>query len=289
MKYQFSGLGIICNLKGSYVQTTDFDTQNSNSEHLPHLALETASEMPSGTPVFDEESSVTSQAPVRSSLRLKYEAEVSSLKKRLGTLESMRMELGLSQRKICQLLLVDPSAWTRWTRVGADAPPHIYRMLQWYLAIQEKYPALDIQFWLSNLTRSGDSGGWEREVSTLARSVGELKSELKNERERSANTIRLLEIRLRETEAHQNESRHSLSLIESAVARVQEMDDSQMSVDRSTPRPQRDELRLMQENESFIHSLKTWPRARLYLSLAASVLTFLLGILTAYIFLKRSI
>ena len=128
----------------------------------------------------------------RSPLRLKYEAEVSSLKKRIGSLESIRLELGLSQRKMCQLLLVDPSAWTRWTKSGSDAPPHIYRMLQWYLAVQEKYPALDIQFWLSNLTRASEAHGWEENISKLSQSVVALNAE----RDRTSQALQALEARL---------------------------------------------------------------------------------------------
>ena len=92
----------------------------------------------------------------KSSHRIRYEAEVEILRKKLGDLESIRNQLGLSQRKICQLLFVDPSAWTRWTK-GGDAPPHIYRALQWYLALQDKYPALDVNFWLSTVPRANPS------------------------------------------------------------------------------------------------------------------------------------
>jgi len=89
----------------------------------------------------------------KTSQRLKYEAECEVLKRKLGDLEQIRGQLQLSQRKICQLLLVDPSAWTRWTKMPATVPPHIYRMLQWYLALQDKYPALDVSFWLSTVSR----------------------------------------------------------------------------------------------------------------------------------------
>lgn len=89
----------------------------------------------------------------KSSLRMKYEAEVEIIQRKLGSLDQMRETLGLSQRKMCQLLLVDPSAWTRWNNGEDDAPPHIYRMLQWYLALQEKYPALDVNFWLSTVAQ----------------------------------------------------------------------------------------------------------------------------------------
>ena len=77
---------------------------------------------------------------VKSSTRMRYEAEVGFLKKQNGDLEEIRARLGLSRRKICQLLMVDPSAWTRWTSHPREAPPHIYRALDWYLAIMEKDP-----------------------------------------------------------------------------------------------------------------------------------------------------
>ncbi|MGZ3722014.1 MAG: hypothetical protein ACXVA9_03725 [Bdellovibrionales bacterium] len=77
---------------------------------------------------------------IKSSNRMVYEAEVLFLKNQNGDLEVIRERLGLSRRKICQLLLVDPSAWTRWTSPGNEAPPHIYRALDWYLAGMEKDP-----------------------------------------------------------------------------------------------------------------------------------------------------
>ncbi|HRK07383.1 MAG TPA: helix-turn-helix domain-containing protein [Pseudobdellovibrionaceae bacterium] len=89
----------------------------------------------------------------KSSLRLKYEAEVMVLRRKIGGLEEIRARLGLSSRKMAQLLMVDPSAWTRWVQGGDSAPPHIWRALAWYLALEEKYPGLDHQFWLSSVSR----------------------------------------------------------------------------------------------------------------------------------------
>lgn len=83
-------------------------------------------------------------------LRMRYEAEARVIGRRLGGLEAIRTTLGLSQRKICQLLMVDPSAWVRWTKGTTSAPPHIFRMLQWYLAINEKLPGLDTAFWIQS-------------------------------------------------------------------------------------------------------------------------------------------
>src|SRR4051812_10712453 len=76
----------------------------------------------------------------KSSQRMKYEAEVRLFRASFGGLEDVRLRLGLSQRKICQLLLVDPSAWTRWGRDESRVPPHIYRVLEWYISLAEKDP-----------------------------------------------------------------------------------------------------------------------------------------------------
>lgn len=78
----------------------------------------------------------------KTSLRINYEAQVAVMRRQMGSLESVRLELGLSQRKIAQLLMVDPSSWTRWTKQGDEAPPHIWRALQWYMALREKIPGL---------------------------------------------------------------------------------------------------------------------------------------------------
>lgn len=97
---------------------------------------------------FKEEVEEGSSLRAKTSNRLHYEAQVEVLKKQLGNLEKIRLELGLSQRKISQLLLVDPSAWTRWNRPGEEAPPHVWRSLQWYLALREKIPGLTPQYFL---------------------------------------------------------------------------------------------------------------------------------------------
>ena len=76
----------------------------------------------------------------KSSLRMKYDAEVSVIKSKIGDLDEVRKSLGLSQRKISQLLMVDPSAWTRWTNGTTPPPASVYRALQWYLALIEKHP-----------------------------------------------------------------------------------------------------------------------------------------------------
>lgn len=59
-----------------------------------------------------------------------------------GTLEKARRTLGLNKRQMAQLLCVDPSAWTRWTSHGSDAPAHVYQALDWYMQLIEKAPAV---------------------------------------------------------------------------------------------------------------------------------------------------
>ena len=75
-----------------------------------------------------EEKALTKSSP-KSSRRLRYEAEVETIKQRHGGLENIRESLGLSRKEITKWLLVDPSAWTRWTQRGESAPPHVYKTL----------------------------------------------------------------------------------------------------------------------------------------------------------------
>jgi len=77
---------------------------------------------------------------VKTSLRLRYESEARVILKNLGGLEGIRERLGLSQRKLAQLLLVDPSAWSRWSKDDTKVPPHVIKALQWYLLLEEKDP-----------------------------------------------------------------------------------------------------------------------------------------------------
>ena len=75
---------------------------------------------------------------VKSPLRMQYAAETKVFKDQHGGLENIRQKLGFSRRKMCQLLLVDPSAWTRWMKDESKVPPHIYRSLEWFLALNLK-------------------------------------------------------------------------------------------------------------------------------------------------------
>src|SRR4051794_15206242 len=78
----------------------------------------------------------TSGRRQRSVKRLKHEAEVQIFRNKVGDLEGIRESLGLRPTQMADLLRVHPSAWTRWTQAGQQAPPHIYQMLEWYLELQ---------------------------------------------------------------------------------------------------------------------------------------------------------
>lgn len=86
---------------------------------------------------FEPESKILKS---KTSLRMKYEAEAKVLLKGLGGLEGIRQNLGLSQRKMAQLLLVDPSAWSRWVKDESKVPPHVVKALQWYGLLEAKDP-----------------------------------------------------------------------------------------------------------------------------------------------------
>jgi transcriptional regulator with XRE-family HTH domain len=165
-------------------------------------------------PFTDEISPAASAKPrARSSLRQRYEAEAKVIERRLGGLEEVRKTLGLSQRKMAQLLLVDPSAWTRWTQ-GESVPPHIWRALAWYLALQDKYPALDAAFWLQGVARTADSDRIAQNADEIraqklhTRSLETRILELKNELELLRNQTPVTPYEERDSHAHERTGPH---------------------------------------------------------------------------------
>jgi transcriptional regulator with XRE-family HTH domain len=70
--------------------------------------------------------------------KILYAAEIKIFRAQHGGLEDIRQKLGYSRRKMCRLLMVDPSAWTRWTKDEDRVPPHVYRALEWFLALNER-------------------------------------------------------------------------------------------------------------------------------------------------------
>jgi len=112
--------------------------------------------------VDKEINKATYKKPLKSktSLRIKYEVQADRICQEIGDLERIRQRLSLSKRKICQLLLIDPSTWTRWTNYsGQKPPPHIYRMLQWYLLLEDKHPQMHADYWLRSYTNQTQDAG----------------------------------------------------------------------------------------------------------------------------------
>jgi transcriptional regulator with XRE-family HTH domain len=143
----------------------------------------------------DTEFDLSTEPRVKTSLRMHYEAQAEVVRKQVGDLEEIRGKLGLSQRKICQLLMVDPSAWSRWTKRGSEAaPPHIYRALHWYLILQEKIPGLTPQYFIGKdpevlhqaalreiRNESQARGEFEKKLETLLRGrIQELEAKNQN-------------------------------------------------------------------------------------------------------------
>ncbi len=113
----------------------------------------------------------------KTALRLKYEAEVRAFKNRYFGIENVRKTLGFSQRKMCQLLLVDPSAWSRWLKDESKIPPHIYRALEWLILAQEKNPDL-IRVMGAGLMSGPRGSASETEVLALKERIQQLEGEM---------------------------------------------------------------------------------------------------------------
>jgi hypothetical protein len=60
---------------------------------------------------------------------------VRDFQKQHGDLESVRQRLGMTKREISELLWVEASAWTRWSKGISRPPDSIYRALSWYLEL----------------------------------------------------------------------------------------------------------------------------------------------------------
>jgi transcriptional regulator with XRE-family HTH domain len=73
----------------------------------------------------------------KSQQRIRYEAQLEVLHRKNGGLEDIRQRLGFSQKQMCELLLVDASAWSRWIKKDENAPGHIYQALDWYIEAQK--------------------------------------------------------------------------------------------------------------------------------------------------------
>lgn len=116
----------------------------------------------------------------RSSNRMLYEAQVIAIQQQIGGLEEVREKLGLSQRKICQLLMVDPSAWNRWTAEEGSAPPHVWRALQWYFALKKELPGINENYFLSHEMRLRDRDAQKYRINEMLHQLGDLQKQIEN-------------------------------------------------------------------------------------------------------------
>lgn len=61
---------------------------------------------------------------------------------------------------MAQLLLVDPSAWSRWVKDESKIPPHVIKALQWYLLLEQKDPVF--QQWREMILKREPDLGLDR-------------------------------------------------------------------------------------------------------------------------------
>ena len=163
------------------------------------FSAETGSENLTTKPeVLKRALTMSESSRAKSTYRVAFESEKSVILQDIGDLEQIRARIGVSRRKMCQILMVDPSAWTRWTRSAEGAPPHVYRMLEWYLLLKEKHPTLAHQYYerLSKpVTAEGENllrqelqhqlkSTQSRLSSQLSSEVEQLQRELSNLRQR---------------------------------------------------------------------------------------------------------
>lgn len=117
--------------------------------------------------------------------RITYESEVEVIRSQIGDLEDIRHRLGISARKMAHLLMVDPSAWSRWSKKVTPPPPHVYRALQWYLILQEKNPGFTPQIFLAHRWHGTRSANAENSVE-LSLQIEKLKQKIDNLESREA-------------------------------------------------------------------------------------------------------
>lgn len=110
------------------------------------------------------------------SARDRNEITASMIKKQIGDIEQVRALMGLNKRKMCELLLIDPSTWTRWTTGKTNPPTWVYRTLQWGLAVMDKHPEfhpLIKNQGVSELNRSNP-----KELKKLVNEIDDIKKDL---------------------------------------------------------------------------------------------------------------
>ena len=132
-------------------------------------------EAPSPQSLAEELQKAPHGGSVSSEIQERYRLEAEFLAEKLGSLGQIRRDLGLSQRKISELFLVDPASWNRWEKKGR-APGYIYKSVQWFLALRERHPEIASLAWLKTQAGEKRSHFFEQELARLKEEVRELKS-----------------------------------------------------------------------------------------------------------------
>jgi hypothetical protein len=115
------------------------------------------------------------------SARDKNELTADLIKKQIGDIEQVRALMGLNKRRMCELLLIDPSTWTRWTTGKTPPPTWVYRTLQWGLAVMDKHPEFHPLMAKQGVfdTQTSKPITNEKEVFKLIKEVQDIKRDLK--------------------------------------------------------------------------------------------------------------
>ena len=103
------------------------------------------------------------------------EITASLIQKQIGDIEQVRASLGLNKKRMCELLLIDPSTWTRWTTGKTAPPPWLYRTLQWGLAVMDKHPEFHPLLIRQNTTANSSS----LEIKRLSAQINSVKKDLR--------------------------------------------------------------------------------------------------------------
>jgi transcriptional regulator with XRE-family HTH domain len=130
-----------------------------------------------------DESAISQARKAALELKERYRAETDFLRQKLGSLEQIRRDLGLSQRKMSELLLVDPASWNRWVKQDR-APSYIYKSLQWFLALRDRNPEIASLAWLKTHSTERNTLYLEERIEELSRQIELLKRQAPQTSER---------------------------------------------------------------------------------------------------------
>tara|TARA_Y100000780_G_scaffold232398_1_gene263490 strand:- start:13437 stop:14189 length:753 start_codon:yes stop_codon:yes gene_type:complete len=153
-------------LGDSLSQILDFDLSDIEKDFAEKNPHKNESKYAPKSPVFDAnlkqknndfketdsdslKSSENSKSP-KSSRKMQMDSKAKSIEKRIGHIESLRINLGMNKKELSDLLMVDPSAMNRWCKGESNAPGYIYQALEWYLMATEKHPLLGKSLWIKN-------------------------------------------------------------------------------------------------------------------------------------------